>query len=209
MEHVDLDSAIAVSSQVPPAQHQRPNIVILATGGTIAGARPPGHNPRTPPALSRIDAMFESCSWNRKSREHKRRTDRKCRVAGHVVRHFVESRQAHQRIAGDPSVDGIVITHGTDTMEESAFFLNLIVKSDKPVVLVGSMRPSTAVSADGPLNLYNAVGVAGDPKSKGRGVLVVMNDQIHAAHSFTKTSTTARSDLHVPLAWTSWSHRLR
>ena len=76
-------------------------------------------------------------------------------------------------------------------MEETAFFLNLVVKSDKPVVLVGSMRPSTAVSADGPLNLYNAVGVAADPAAKGRGVLVMMNDWIHAAHSLTKTSTTA------------------
>lgn len=85
----------------------------------------------------------------------------------------------------------IVITHGTDTMEESAFFLNLTVKSDKPVVLVGSMRPSTAVSADGPLNLYNAVGVAADPNARGRGVMVVMNDWIHGAHSLTKTSTTA------------------
>jgi L-asparaginase len=95
--------------------------------------------------------------------------------------------------------DGIVVTHGTDTMEETAYFLNLTVKSDKPVVLVGSMRPSTAVSADGPLNLYNAVGVAADPQAKGRGVLVVMNDQIHAAHSLTKTSTTAIQTFMSPL----------
>jgi L-asparaginase len=96
-------------------------------------------------------------------------------------------------------VDGIVITHGTDTMEETAFFLNLTVKSAKPVVLVGSMRPSTAVSADGPLNLYNAVGVAGDPGARGRGVLVMMNDWIHAAHSLTKTSTTAIQTFMSPL----------
>ena len=83
-------------------------------------------------------------------------------------------------LARSSDVDGIVITHGTDTMEDSAFFLNLTVKTDKPVVMVGSMRPSTAVSADGPLNLYNAVGVAADPNAKGRGVLVVMNDWIQS-----------------------------
>jgi L-asparaginase len=102
-------------------------------------------------------------------------------------------------LAKSPDVDGIVITHGTDTMEESAFFLNLTARTDKPVVLVGSMRPSTAVSADGPLNLYNAVAVASDPQAKGRGVLVVMNDEVHAAHSLTKTSTTAVETFKSPL----------
>jgi L-asparaginase len=97
------------------------------------------------------------------------------------------------------AADGIVITHGTDTMEETAYFLNLTVKSDNPVVMVGSMRPSTAVSADGPLNLYNAVAVAADPQAKDRGVLVVMNDQIHAAHSLTKTSTTSVQTFMSPL----------
>ena len=103
-------------------------------------------------------------------------------------------------LAKSPDVDGIVITHGTDTLEDSAFFLNMTVKTDKPVVMVASMRPSTAVSADGPLNLYNAVGVAVDPNAKGRGVLVVMNDAIHAAHSLTKTSTTVGRDLPVAAA---------
>jgi len=101
--------------------------------------------------------------------------------------------------ANEAAVDGIVITHGTDTLEESAFFLNLTVKTDKPVVMVGSMRPSTAVSADGPLNLYNGVAVAADPKSKGRGVLVVMNDVILGAHSLTKTSTTSVQTFLAPI----------
>jgi L-asparaginase len=97
-------------------------------------------------------------------------------------------------------VDGFVITHGTDTMEETAYFLNLVVKTDKPVVLVGSMRPSTAVSADGPLNLYNGVAWPIDPAGRGRGVLLVMNDWIHAAHSLTKTSTTAVQTFMSPIA---------
>ncbi|GKX56110.1 L-asparaginase 2 [Leminorella grimontii] len=88
------------------------------------------------------------------------------------------------------SSDGFVITHGTDTMEETAYFLNLTVKCDKPVVMVGAMRPATAMSADGPFNLYNAVVVATDPDSKGRGVLVSMNDTVLDARDVTKTNTT-------------------
>ncbi|MGI9527577.1 MAG: L-asparaginase 2 [Weeksellaceae bacterium] len=85
--------------------------------------------------------------------------------------------------------DGIVITHGTDTMEETAYFLNLTVKSDKPVVLVGAMRPATAMSADGPLNLYDAVTVAADPNAKGRGVMVAMNDIVLGARDVIKSNT--------------------
>ena len=86
-------------------------------------------------------------------------------------------------------VDGIVITHGTDTMEETAFFLNLTVKSDKPVVLVGAMRPSTAMSADGPLILYNAVVTAAARESRGKGVVIAMNGLILGAHGAMKTNT--------------------
>jgi L-asparaginase len=93
------------------------------------------------------------------------------------------------RLLAAADVDGVAITHGTDTMEETAYFLNLVVKSDKPVVLTGSMRPSTSLGADGPLNIYNAVGVASDPRAKGRGVLVVANDDIHDARAMTKRHT--------------------
>src|SRR5262249_48521779 len=87
-------------------------------------------------------------------------------------------------------VDGIAITHGTDTIEETSYFMHLVVKSDKPVVLTGSMRPSTAMSADGPLNIYNAVAIAADPKARGRGVLVTLDDDIHSAHDIVKMHTT-------------------
>jgi L-asparaginase len=85
--------------------------------------------------------------------------------------------------------DGIVITHGTNTLEETAYFLNLALKTEKPVVLVGSMRPSSAISADGYLNVVNAVRVAGDPASHGRGCLVVLNDTIYSARDVTKNAT--------------------
>jgi L-asparaginase len=85
--------------------------------------------------------------------------------------------------------DGIVVTHGTNTLEETAYFLNLALKTDKPVVLVGSMRPASAISADGYLNLLNAVRVAADPLSRGRGCLVVMNDSIYSARDVTKNAT--------------------
>ncbi|MFV0329409.1 MAG: type II asparaginase [Dysgonomonas sp.] len=85
--------------------------------------------------------------------------------------------------------DAIVITHGTDTQEETAYFLNLTVKSDKPVIMVGSMRPSTAISADGPRNIYNAVATAVAPESVGKGVTVVMDDKILGADDLAKTNT--------------------
>jgi len=99
-----------------------------------------------------------------------------------------------------PDVTGVVITHGTDTIEETAYFLNLVIKSTKPVVLTASMRPSTALSADGPLNFYNAVAVAANKKAAGRGVMVVVNDWIHGASSLTKTSTTAVQTFMSPLS---------
>jgi L-asparaginase len=92
-------------------------------------------------------------------------------------------------IFADPNVAGVVVTHGTNTLEETAYFLNLTVKSDRPVVVVGSMRPATAISADGPLNLLNAVRTAVSPDARNKGVLVVLNDEINGARDATKTNT--------------------
>ena len=88
-----------------------------------------------------------------------------------------------------PDTSGAVVTHGTATMEETAYFLNLTVRSDKPVVVVGAMRPFMAISRDGPLNLYNAIRVAADPEARDLGVMVLLNDEIHASRDVTKTNT--------------------
>jgi L-asparaginase len=177
----------------------KPNIVILATGGTIAGAAATGTQVGYTSGAVGIDAMVKAVPGIEKLANIK--GEQISNVGSQDISFDIMLKLAKRinELLATPQVDGIVVTHGTDTMEETAYFLNLTVKSDKPVVLVGSMRPSTAVSADGPLNLYNAVGVAADPKAKGRGVLVVMNDQIHAAHSLTKTSTTAIQTFMSPL----------
>ncbi|HDS1696497.1 TPA: asparaginase [Pseudomonas putida] len=103
-----------------------------------------------------------------------------------------------QKALDQGEADAVVVTHGTDTMEETAFFLSLVLKTDKPVVLVGSMRPATALGADGPANIYEAVQVAVDKQSKGRGVMVVMNDQIDSARGVTKTHSTSVQTMQSP-----------
>jgi L-asparaginase len=173
------------------AQGSKPNVVVLATGGTIAGAAATGAQSSYTSGKVTIDDMLNSVPG---IRDLANLTGEQVANVGSQDMTFEIMLKLAKRInelLTTNKADGIVVTHGTDTLEETAFFLNLTVKSDKPVVIVGSMRPSTAISADGPLNLYDAVAVAADPQAKGRGVLVVMNDQIQGAHSLTKTSTTA------------------
>jgi L-asparaginase len=186
-------------AQVAAAQTKKPNIVILATGGTIAGAAATGTQAGYTSGAVTIDSMLGAVPGIKDLANVK--GEQISNVGSQDMSFDIMltlAKRINELLAKD-DVAGIVVTHGTDTMEETAFFLNLVVKSDRPVVMVGSMRPSTAVSADGPLNLYNAVGVAVDPDARGRGVLVVMNDWIHAAHSLTKTSTTALQTFMSPL----------
>lgn len=174
-------------------------VVVLATGGTIAGSAASGTQAGYTSGAVTIDAMLAAVPGIKDLANIK--GEQISNVGSQDMSFAIMLAVAKRcnELLSDGSVTGIVVTHGTDTMEETAFFLNLTVKSDKPVVLVGSMRPSTAVSADGPLNLYDAVAVAVDPNARGRGVLVVMNDWIHGAHSLTKTSTTAVQTFLSPL----------
>jgi L-asparaginase len=99
------------------------------------------------------------------------------------------ARRINKIFADDQHVAGVVVTHGTNTLEETAYFLNLTVRDRRPIVMVGSMRPATAISADGPLNLLNAVRTAVSPDAVGKGTLIVMNDEINGARDVTKTNT--------------------
>ncbi len=193
-----LAIVIAIGS-LQIALAQKRNITILATGGTIAGAAATGTQSGYTSGAVTIDAMIAAVPGIKDLANIKGEQISNVGSQDMSFEIMLKLAKRINELLKTDAVDGIVVTHGTDTMEETAFFLNLVVKSDKPVVMVGSMRPSTAVSADGPLNLYNAVGVAGDPRAKGRGVLVVMNDWIHGAHSLTKTSTTAIQTFMSPL----------
>jgi len=191
---------ILISAQLSSAQAGKlPNVVILATGGTIAGAAASGTQAAYTSGAVGIDTMLAAVPGISKLADIKGEQISNVGSQDMSFEIMLKLAKRINALLAQNDVDGIVVTHGTDTMEETAYFLNLVVKSKKPVVLVGSMRPSTAVSADGPLNLYNAVGVAVDPNSAGRGVLVVMNDWIHGAHSLTKTSTTAVQTFMSPL----------
>lgn len=115
-----------------------------------------------------------------------------------TTKHWLILAKNVNKLLNQDDVKGVVITHGTDTLEETAYFLDLVIKSKKPVVLVGAMRAATSLSADGPLNLCNALCVANSPLSIGRGVMVVMNDIIFDARDVTKTNTTSVNAFNAP-----------
>ena len=173
------------------SQGALPNIVVLATGGTIAGAAASDVQAGYTSGQVGVEQLLAAVPQAKKLANL--RGEQISNIGSQDMNDEVWLKLAKRinELTAMSNVAGIVITHGTDTIEETAYFLNLVVKSTKPVVLTAAMRPSTALSADGPLNFYNAVAVAANKQAVGRGVLVVVNDWIHGASSLTKTSTTA------------------
>ena len=169
----------------------KPTIYILATGGTIAGSGSGALDTSYTSGTVTVDKLIAAVPEINKIATIK--GEQISNIGSQEMNNEVWFKLANRvnELLTSGKADGIVITHGTDTMEETAYFLNLVVKSDKPIVMVGAMRNSGSLSADGPLNIYNAVNVAMCKKAVGKGVMVVMNDEIHAAREVTKTNTTA------------------
>jgi len=168
-----------------------PKVRVLATGGTIAGAQ-----------ASATDYGYKSGAYDVNSLiKAVPNLDKLAVITGEQVANigsqdmndeiWLKLAKRVNAVLAEPGTNGVLITHGTDTLEETSYFLSLVTKSDKPVVMVGSMRPATATSADGPGNIYNGVAVVADAGAKGKGTLVVLNDTIHYARNVVKTDTTS------------------
>jgi L-asparaginase len=190
------------SSSAAPADSaaaKLPNVVILCTGGTIAGT---GASSTTTvgytAAKITCDNLVDGVPELKKAGNV--RGEQVYQIASESVlnEHLLKLSKRINELLKQDDVDGIVVTHGTDTIEETSYFLDLTVKSKKPVVIVGSMRPSTAISADGPINLYNAVLIAGSKEAIGKGVLVCLNDEINAGREVTKTNTSTTDTFRTP-----------
>lgn len=191
---VALGTGVGAQSQEQESVAPRPHVRVVATGGTIAGRAQSAEagagyeSGAVPieellvdlPGLDRIAEVtaeqFINVPSTAVSPAHWLRLSQRI---NEILRDGVDGHE----------VDGVVVTHGTDALEETAYFLDLTVRSDKPVVVVGAMRPPGTVSADGPINLIRAIQTAGATESRGRGTLVVLNEEIHDARDVTKTNT--------------------
>ncbi len=191
MKKLSVLGAVALTLlSVGIAAAAKQKVVIVATGGTIAGSASSGTSAGYTSGAVGVDVLINAVPQMKDIAD----------VGGEQIASigsqdmndevWLKLGKRVNEILAQPDVAGVAITHGTDTMEETSYFLNLVVKSDKPVVLTGSMRPSTAMSADGPLNIYNAVAIAADPDAKGRGVMVTVDDDIHSAHEIVKFHST-------------------
>ncbi|PUE50877.1 hypothetical protein B9Z47_03910 [Limnohabitans sp. 2KL-1] len=179
----------------------KPHLALIGTGGTIAGAASAASvSTDYKPASLSLAAVIDTVP------ELRQRYDidvtQPLQLASYDVRpeHWLELHAAVMQAVHNPDVTGIVVTHGTDTLEETATFLHLSVDSDKPIVVVGAMRPATAYSADGPANLLDACSVAACPGARGHGTLVVMNGRIHSGLWVTKRHVSSVEAFDSPLA---------
>ncbi len=166
-----------------------PKVMVIATGGTIAGSAESNATTNYKPGVLSVDQILASVKGVDRIAEIE--SSQYMNIASQNLTTAEQLRLAAfvEKVLRRADISGVVITHGTDTMEESAYLLSLVISSDKPVVFVGAMRPSTGLGADGPANLYAASVAAASPESRGRGAMVVMNDDIILARDVVKFNT--------------------
>ncbi len=187
--------ALLVCAAPAAAQSSRPAVLVIGTGGTIgsSGAYWSGKPTRVPieqlvrvPGIDSVATVASEQLWNIGS------------GAIGPSRWLELSRHIAARLQSRPDLAGIIVTHGTDTMEETAYFLDLTLPAGRPVIVTGSMRPSDMAGADGPANLTNAARAAVDPRARGRGAMVLMDDRLFAARDVTKTNSTRVETFQAP-----------
>jgi L-asparaginase len=179
----------------------QPTLALIGTGGTIAGAASAASvSTDYKPASLSLAAVVDTVPELRQ--RYNIEVTQPMQLASYDVRpeHWLDLHAAVMQAVNNPNVAGIVVTHGTDTLEETATFLLLSVDTDKPIVVVGAMRPATAYSADGPANLLDACSVAACPGARGRGTLVVMNGRIHSGLWVGKRHVSSVEAFDSPLA---------
>jgi len=179
----------------------KPLLALIGTGGTIAGAASAASvSTDYKPASLSLSAVLDTVPELRQRYDIE--VTQPMQLASYDVRpeHWLDLHRDVMQAVNNPAITGIVITHGTDTLEETATFLHLSVDTDKPIIVVGAMRPATAYSADGPANLLDACSVAACPSARGRGTLVVMNGRIHSGLWVTKRHVSSVEAFDSPLA---------
>ncbi|HSV52466.1 MAG TPA: asparaginase [Burkholderiaceae bacterium] len=180
--------ALTAWAAVAAAQGAKPNVVVLATGGTIAGAGASAINSASYAAAKvPVDKLLAGLPELAGVANVKGEQVFQIASESFTNDNLLRLGKRVSALVKQSDVDGIVITHGTDTLEETAYFLNLVIRTEKPIIVVGSMRPGTALSADGALNLLNAVTVAASKDAAGKGVLVTMNDEIQSGRDVSKS----------------------
>jgi L-asparaginase type II len=195
MHRIRLATLVGVLLPITAPAQNRPRVHILATGGTIASTNYYSGQAgkigvdalvKAIPQLDSIAIISAQQFANIAS------------SAMTPANWLVLSRTISDTLRARNDLAGVVVTHGTDTMEETAYFLDLTIKDPRPVVVTGAMRPADGIGIDGPANLYNAVRVAGARAARDRGTMLVLNDEILAARDATKSNAVRPNAFSAP-----------
>ncbi|HEY6878104.1 MAG TPA: type II asparaginase, partial [Polyangiales bacterium] len=193
-----IASWLSMLVMTPRSPTKLAHVALLATGGIIAGVPREGRRSSSVAGHFAVEDMLRALPQLRDvaNLSGEQVVDVESQTMSDAV--WIKLGKRVNEVLREGKADGVVITHGTDTLEETAYFLSLIAKSDKPIVMTGSVRPATAIGADGPANLYNAVALAASSEAKGRGVLVTLNDEVHFAREVEKANSTQLDTFQSP-----------